>query len=157
MIARLSAQKAYLEHALALIADLPGPILEIGLGKGRTYSHLHMIAPDRTIHAFDDALRAPAGCAPDTAHLALGDFRATLAAARGRIAPAALAHADFGTDDPAADAADARWLAPLIDALMAPGAIVVSDRQLHAPRWSPLPGLPAYAWPYYIAQVGRAP
>ncbi len=154
MIARLSAQKAYLEHAHALVGDLPGPFLEIGLGKGRTFSHLRKLAPDRTIYAFDRTLRAPADAAPDAAHVALGDFRITLAAARGTIAPAALAHADFGSDDRAFDDAAAAWLAPLIDALMAPGGIVASDRPLHAPRWSALPGLPGCAWPYCIARVG---
>lgn len=157
MIARLSAQKAYLEHAIALVDDLPGPILEIGLGNGRTYSHLRKLAPDRAIYAFDRELRAPACSVPEAAHLAFGDFQATLAAARGRIAPAALAHADFGTDNLDFDDAQAAWLAPLIDTLVAPGAVVVSDRELRAPRWTMLPRLTAHAWPYCIARVGRAP
>ena len=64
--------------------------------------------------------------------------------------------ADFGSEDRAFDDAAAAWLAPLIDALMAPGGIVASDRPLHAPRWSALPGLPGCAWPYHLMRVGPA-
>lgn len=153
MIARLSAQKAFLDFAAARVRDLPGPVLEIGLGKGRTFSHLAKLFPGREIYAFDDGLRAPADSAPEPARLALGDFRLTLAAMRGRIAPAALAHADFGSEDRSFDAGQAVWLAPLIDALMAPGGLVVSDRALAMPRWSPLAGPDGLAWPYHIARV----
>ena len=36
-IRRLEAQRSCLETAVALVADLPGPILELGLGNGRTF------------------------------------------------------------------------------------------------------------------------
>ncbi|MGH6887075.1 MAG: class I SAM-dependent methyltransferase, partial [Geminicoccales bacterium] len=39
-IRRLEAQRACLDLAAARIADLPGPVLELGLGNGRTYDHL---------------------------------------------------------------------------------------------------------------------
>lgn len=154
MIARLSAQKAYLEHAAALIAEVPGPVLEIGLGKGRTFSHLAKLFPGREIYAFDDGLRAPPDSAPEPARLALGDFRLTLPAMRGRIAPAALVHADFGSEDRSLDASQAVWLAPLIDALMALGGVVVSDRVLACPRWREIPGPGGTDWPYHLVKVG---
>ncbi|MBL8839852.1 MAG: hypothetical protein JNL66_26585 [Alphaproteobacteria bacterium] len=154
MIARLSAQKAFLDFAASQVRDLPGPILEIGLGKGRTFSHLAKLFPSREIYAFDDGLRAPADSAPEPARLALGDFRLTLAAMRGRIAPAALAHADFGSEDRGFDAGQAVWLAPLIAALMAPGGLVVSDRALSMPGWTPLAGPEGLEWTYHAARAG---
>ena len=53
MIARLTTQRACLSAALALITDIPGPILEIGFGKGRSYDFLRHAAPSREIYAFD--------------------------------------------------------------------------------------------------------
>lgn len=154
MIARLTAQRAWLEHAATLIADLPGPVLEIGLGKGRTFSHLRKLLPDRAIYAFDRTVRAPADSAPEDDHLFLGDFRDTLAAARRRLPPAALAHADFGSEDRAHDLDQAAWLGPLIAPLMARGGIVLSDRPLRAEQWRALDRGPALDWPYYAARSG---
>jgi hypothetical protein len=154
MIARLVAQRACLEAAATLISDVPGPVLELGLGKGRTYDHLRCLFPDREIFAFDRHVHAPAGYVPDPAHLLLGDLRATLPRARELIGvPAALVHADIGTDDAQADAALAAALAPLIDRLLSPRGIILSDRAMQQARWASLP-LPDEAhWPYYMYQV----
>jgi hypothetical protein len=152
MIARLTTQRRALERAAEEIRLVPGPVLEIGLGKGRTYSHLRKLFPDRAIIAFDRDLHAPADAAPTGADLVLGDFRETLPALSGR-APAALAHADFGSEDKARDAAQAGWLAALIDGLMAPGGLVVSDRAMQAPRWTALP-FDTPDWPYFLWRVG---
>jgi hypothetical protein len=157
MIARLTTQRRCLEHAAGLVRRLPGPVLEIGLGKGRTFSHLRLLLPGREIFAFDGSIHCPPDCVPDPEHLFIGDFRDTLAAAQPRLAGrAALAHADFGTEDPARDAALAEALGPLIDALMAPGGVVVSDREMAARRWSPVPA-PAGRWPYFLwrCRAGR--
>ncbi|MDG4900953.1 hypothetical protein EOA75_33430 [Mesorhizobium sp. M1A.F.Ca.IN.022.07.1.1] len=151
MIARLTTQRRALERAAEETRDLPGPVLEIGLGKGRTYSHLRKLFPDRRIIAFDRDLHAPADAAPAGADLVLGDFRETLSALSG-CAPAALAHADFGSEDRARDTAQAGWLAALIDALMAPGGLVVSDRAMQSPRWTPLP-FDTPDWPYFLWRV----
>ncbi|NNG05437.1 MAG: hypothetical protein HKM95_15245 [Inquilinus sp.] len=157
MIARLSAQRAHIEAAAALIREVPGPVLEIGLGKGRTFDHLRKLLGDREIFAYDGTLHAPAGAVPDPDHLVLGDFRETLPAAMERLpAPAALAHADFGSEDRARDAAQAAWLGPLIDGLMAPGAVVLSDRELSAPRWTAIDGS-GRDWPYFLWRVGPRP
>ncbi|PBB95920.1 MULTISPECIES: class I SAM-dependent methyltransferase [unclassified Mesorhizobium] len=151
MIARLTTQRRALERAAEETRGLPGPVLEIGLGKGRTYSHLRKLFPDRRIIAFDRDLHAPADAAPASADLVLGDFRETLPALSG-CAPAALAHADFGSEDRARDTAQAGWLAALIDALMAPGGLVVSDRAMQSPRWTPLP-FDTPDWPYFLWRV----
>lgn len=156
MIGRLTMQRACLDLAASMIAGLPGPVLEIGLGKGRTYDHLRRLLPDRVIYAFDRDLHAPLGARPDVGHIVLGDFFHTLPRMRETLAGSgALAHADFGTDDAEADAAQARWLGPLIDRLLAPGAVVLSDRPLEVAHWLPLP-VPPGDWPYHLWRVGEA-
>ena len=95
-IRRLTAQRSCLEHAAALVADLPGPILELGLGNGRTYDHLCEMLPDREIFVFERKVAAHPDCVPDESHLLLGDFLDTLPQALDRVGrPAALAHADI--------------------------------------------------------------
>ena len=39
-IARMQAQRDCLNYLKPVIAAVPGPILEVGLGNGRTYDHL---------------------------------------------------------------------------------------------------------------------
>lgn len=151
MIARLTAQRAVLRHAAGLIADRPGPVLEIGLGKGRTFDHLRRMLPDRALFAFDAMVRAPEQCVPPPDRLFLGDFRDTLPVAAGRLpGPAVLAHADFGSRDAAHDKAQAQWLGPLIQELMARGGIVASDRDLGRPDWTPLPCPETPGWHYHL-------
>jgi len=152
MIARLTTQRRALERAAEEIRGLSGPVLEIGLGKGRTYSHLRKLFPERRIIAFDRDLHAPPDATPAAGDLVLGDFRETLPALSGQPL-AALAHADFGSEDKARDAAQADWLAGLIDRVVAPGGLVVSDRPMRAPRWTALP-FEAPDWPYFLWRVG---
>ena len=155
MIARLTAQRDHLEAAAIAIHDVPGPVLEIGLGKGRTYDHLRLLFADRDIYAFDGSVHAPPSRVPDADHLFVGDFRETLAAAKTRLpAPAALAHADFGSEDRDRDAAQAVWLGPLIDALMVPGGVVISDRALDVGGWTAIDG-PHGDWLYFMWRVSR--
>lgn len=139
-IRRLEAQRACLDRAAALVADLPGPALEIGLGNGRTYDHLRDRMKGRPIFAFDRQVAAHPDCVPDGAHMVVGDFRETLPPAVVRIgAPAALAHCDIGSGDSAATAALAAWLAPVLMPLLRAGAVVASDQPLAAPGLAPLP------------------
>jgi hypothetical protein len=157
MIARLVAQRAWLDRAAALIEGTPGIVLEIGLGKGRTWDHLRTILPGRDIYAFDRALHAPAACTPSVDHLFLGDFRDTLPLTRERFGPtAALAHADFGSEEAAHDAEQARWLGPLLDGLMREGGIVIADRPFEVPGWHPLAGSGAGEWPYWGWSIRRS-
>lgn len=139
-IRRLEAQRACLEHAAAAIGGLPGPVLELGLGNGRTYDHLREVLPEREIFVFERQLAAHPDCVPDAAHLILGDIRTTLPAARTRLpAPAVLAHSDIGTGDAARNAALAAWLAGALPPLLAPGAWVIADQPLDTPALRPLP------------------
>ena len=155
MIARLTAQRVCLEAAVAEVAGLPGPMIELGLGKGRTYDHLRRLAPEREIIVFEKLLHAPPECTPDAGDLIMGDFRETWSAAVERVgAGAVLAHADIGSHDLEADAALAAEIAPLLDRLLRPGAVVLCDRAMQVARWRPLP-LPeaACGWPYHYYRV----
>ena len=69
VIRRLRAQRACLQRAVEMIRDLPGPVLELGLGNGRTYDHLRQSLPDREIFVFEREVAADPGCLPDAAHL----------------------------------------------------------------------------------------
>jgi hypothetical protein len=158
--ARLLAQRAYLAEAARLIADVPGPVLEIGLGKGRTYDHLRRLLPDRAIYCFDREHHAPPEESPPPEFLVLGEIQATLPALAVRLGTkAALAHCDIGTRKPERDMAFARHLAAALPEVMAQGGIVLGDRPMDSPRLTPLPA-PAYtrpdgiaAWAYYLYRV----
>ena len=142
-IRRLQAQRACLDHATDLIADLPGPVLELGLGNGRTFDHLRANLPDREIFVFEREVAAHPECIPDAAHLLLGEFRETLPTAAAHLdRPAAMAHADIGSGDVTATAALAAFVGPALAALLRPGAIMVSDQALAVPMWREL-GVPA--------------
>ena len=139
-IRRMQGQRDCLNRAAELIADVPGPVLELGLGNGRTYDHLKEILPGRAIFVFDRRIAAHPACVPDDRHMILGDIRETLAVADAKVgAKAALVHVDVGTGDAAANAALAATLGPLIDRLSARGAIVASDQAIPMEGWRLLP------------------
>jgi hypothetical protein len=142
-IRRLEAQRACLDASPALIADLDGPILELGLGNGRTFDHLRHLYPEREIFVFERRPQAHADCTPDAAHLIVGELEATLPDALARLpGRAALAHSDIGTGDPLRNAKVAGWLAGVLPALVRPRGVVVSDQALESPDFlpQPLPG-----------------
>ena len=132
-IRRLEAQRACLDLAARLIAGLDGPVLELGLGNGRTYDHLRSLLPDRDIWVFERRVAAHPDCIPPRERLYLGDMRDTLRQAAATLAGrAALAHLDPATGDAAPSRALAAELAPLILPLLRPGAILVSEPPLTA-------------------------
>lgn len=154
-IRRLKAQRTCIELAIGLIRGVPGPVVELGLGNGRTYDHLRQLLPDREIFAFDRQVNAHPDCVPDADHLVLGDFIDTLPMAAARVgARAALIHADTGTGESERNARLAQWLAPHLVALAAPGGIILSDQELIgiAAQEMPLPdGVPAGRYFLYRA------
>lgn len=128
---RIQAQIACLDDAARRIADVPGPVFELGLGKARTYGQLRHLLPDRAIYAFDRAIKCPPGCMPPGDRVRLGDFKDTVPRLVAELGTrAALIHADFGSEEPAKDQDTARWLGDLIAAALAPGGIALSDRPL---------------------------
>ena len=142
-IRRLEAQRACLDHGVELISGVPGPVLELGLGNGRTYDHLRSRLPEREIFVFDRQVAAHPDCIPSADRLLLGDLRQTLPAARQRFAGrAALVHADIGSGDREASEELARQLAPTVAELLAPGGVLVADQPFSASGLKPLP-LPA--------------
>ena len=139
-IRRLEAQRACLDLAAQAIADLPGPVLELGLGNGRTFDHLRELLPGREIFVFEREVTAHPACVPDSDHLILGDIRATLPAAHARLpGPAALAHSDIGTGDASRNRELAAWLAANLPDLLAAGAWVVADQPLRSAALVPQP------------------
>ena len=130
-IRRLRAQRACLRRAAEMIRDLPGPVLELGLGNGRTYDHLRKTFPDREIFVLEREVAADPNCLPDTAHLLLGDIRQTLPAAVARFGPSvALVHSDLGTGDTERNGRLSAFLATRLPGLLRPGGVVVSDQDV---------------------------
>jgi hypothetical protein len=139
-IRRLEAQRACLDLAVARIADLPGPVLEFGLGNGRTYDHLRELLPAREIFVFERKVRAHPADRPAPYHLLLGDFRDTVPSAGHRLpGKAALAHADIGSGDREATAELAKWLSGALPDLLADGAWLACDQPLQHPSLVPQP------------------
>ncbi len=135
-IRRLVAQRDCLEMAADLIRDVPGPVLELGLGNGRTYDHLRTLFPGREIFVFDRRIAAHPDCIPDDAHMIIGDLIQTLPVALSRIgARAAMVHSDIGSGDKAESRNRARSLVRLLVPLLAPDAIVVSDQDMAVVGW----------------------
>ena len=52
-INRVTAQRATLNWVAPLVRAMTGPVLELGLGNGRTYSHLRELFPERDIWVFE--------------------------------------------------------------------------------------------------------
>lgn len=142
-IRRMQAQRTCLNWAAEDIADLPGPVLELGLGNGRTYDHLRELLPDRDIYVFDRRIAAHPDCIPPRYRMFLGEIADTLPEAATQLGQcAALVHTDLGTGDAEANAALANIAGPLLAALVTPGGIVVANHQLDVGGWTAL-ALPA--------------
>ncbi len=134
-IRRLTAQRDILNmiaHDLGIPSE--GAILEIGLGSGRTYSHLCKLFPDRRVIAFDRAMNAHQG--PNEDDMILGEIAETARAFRGQNA--ALVHADIATAFPEVDAETLTWLPELAGDLLAVGGICASGLPLDDDRLRPL-------------------
>jgi hypothetical protein len=130
-IGRLEAQRACLNFAAEAIRDLPGPVLELGLGNGRTYDHLRELMPAREIFVFERDVAAHPDCIPDEDYLFRGDFRDTLAGAGERFGGrVAMVHADFGFANIEQDARLPAFVAGRLPGLLRPGGIVASDRDV---------------------------
>lgn len=156
MIDRMTVQRNALAWAERAVAGRDGLVLEVGLGKGRTFDHLRHLFPPRDILVFDMWVRVPPELTPDEDRLFVGDFKETMPAAAARFGRCArLAHADFGSTDRNHDAAQAAWLAPLIDALVLPGGVVLSDRPLDRPNWTRLDLPSDERWTYHAWRVER--
>jgi hypothetical protein len=130
-IRRLKAQRACLNRVAEEIRDLPGPVLELGLGNGRTYDHLREQLPEREIFVFERDVAAHPDCIPDEDHLYRGDFHDTLPAAAERFAGrTVLIHFDIGCANLERASRLAAFVAGHLPILLRPGGIVASDRDV---------------------------
>ena len=132
MIRRLTAQRVCIHYGLDLISDLNGPILELGLGNGRTYDNLREHSEGREIFVFERSPAAHPSCTPAPQFLFEGHFRETLKRAANDLKSlAAFAHCDIGSGVPENDQVLAGAISYLLDDLLIPGAVVLSDQALH--------------------------
>ncbi|MEQ8369403.1 MAG: class I SAM-dependent methyltransferase [Alphaproteobacteria bacterium] len=152
MIARLTSQKAALTAAAERLVGIDGMVLEVGLGKGRTWDLLGHLLPERRRLALDREVHAPAALRPAADQLMLGELSELMPRlARDMPGQVALAHVDCGGEGRAADAAFDAWLPAALHPLLAAGAVVAQDRPRGHPRWRALPA-PAgmTVFPYYL-------
>ena len=142
-IRRMSAQRACIDQAAAMLQELPGPVLELGLGNGRTYDHLRICFPGREIFVFDMAVAAHPDCVPEARYLRLGDFRSTVPGYLLERRPAAaMVHADIGSSSEVDSKNLAAALAGHLRDILATGGLLVCDQAMAAPGLEPMP-LPA--------------
>lgn len=131
-IDRMVSQRAGIDFAVRQTKDLTGPIFELGLGNGRTYSHLCAVLPASEIFVFERAVASnPASTPPDDMVL-LGEVLNTLPAALARFGPTArLIHADLGGHNLQKNDEFARKVSPLIEPLLAKGGLMISSDRMY--------------------------
>ncbi|MFK7881576.1 class I SAM-dependent methyltransferase [Roseobacter sp.] len=130
-IDRMVSQRACLDHAVRLTADLTGPVFELGLGNGRTYHHLCEILPPRDVFVFERAIASHPDSTPSDDRVFLGDVFETLPAALARFgATSRLIHADLGGHSAEKNVDFARRVSPVIEPLLAPGGLMVSSDRM---------------------------
>ncbi len=139
-IRRVMAQRDCLNHAARLVADKSGPVLELGLGNGRTYDHLRSLFSPDDIFVFDRHVLAHPDCIPDNAHMIIGDFLETVPNALSYIgSKAVMAHCDIGSGDKEQSLKLAADLAQYLPNLLVTGAVIVSDQPFDVAGWTSLP------------------
>lgn len=127
---RLSAQIDGINWAAGQISDIPGDILELGLGNGRTYDHLRQEIPDRRIWVIDRVLSPHPSCVPPARDFLQGEAEDMLRKLAHQGHRMALAHYDFGHGVKSLDVAEGGALSPLIADVMTPGGLVLSQQPL---------------------------
>jgi hypothetical protein len=136
------AQRDSIDLAAREFTGCPGWVVEFGLGRGRSYSHLAERFPDREIYCFDRAHATMPGWGPPLDRIVLGDLATVLedpavhARFRGRVI---LAHLDLAWGD----STDARLHRLVVDrsrGWLLPGAWILSDRAVPLdPAWGLTP------------------
>jgi hypothetical protein len=157
-IRRVTAQRDVLNAVAERVAGLEGPVLELGLGNGRTYDHLRELLPGRRIIAFDRFLAAYRSSTPDRQDLVLGEIRETAPRLAG--IEAALLHADIGTGYEEQDSLTLTWLPELAARLVQPGGIVASGLPLMHPLLAGEPLPDAVSKRYFVycrRRISRSP
>jgi len=135
-IRRMSAQRDVLDHVCAMLSRIEGPVLELGLGNGRTFHHLREALPGRRIIAFDRALAAHPSSVPPEGDLVLGEIGETIRPFAG--IGAALVHADIETTYTEIDRDTSRWLSEAVLLVLASGGLAASGLPLGHEELMPL-------------------
>jgi hypothetical protein len=135
-IRRLTAQRDILDMICNEMTLPDGPVIELGLGNGRTYDHLREKLPGRRIIAFDRACAANLYSMPPEDDLVLGEISETARPFCG--INAALVHADIGSGYDDLDELNLRWLPQLTVDLLQPSGIAASGVLLNHPDLHPL-------------------
>jgi hypothetical protein len=155
---RLRSQHACFAWLFEEMQQMPGPVFELGLGKGRTYDHLRRNQPDREIYVFERDVRPMEGCLPPDPYLVRGDIEVNLPLYVSRFAgKVALVHSDVGD----ISAEHNRMMSELVPRIappaLMPGGYLLSDLNLELPGFERLP-LPPEAVPdrYFIYRKSPA-
>ena len=151
------AQRDSIDLAARRLAGRPGWVVEFGLGRGRSYSHLAARFPDREIYSFDRESATNPGWGPPVERIVLGDLATVLAepAVQARFCGRViLAHLDLAWGD----STDTRLHRLVLDqtrSWLLPGAWILSDRAVPLdPSWGVVP-LPAPDEVRYADRVHR--
>lgn len=128
----MTAQRDCLNYAAKLLNDLPGVAVEFGLGNGRTYDHLRQILPDREIFVFDRRVASFPSCTPPSDHIFLGEILHTLKdAEKLLLKKVAFVHNDLGTSNQLKYEKLIASIGDLLEPLVLPGAVIVSNARLN--------------------------
>ena len=77
---RFLTQLASLNRAVELIEPMEGIVIDLGLGKGRSFDHLRERLPGRDIYVFDHELSCEPEFAPSSEFRIFGEITKTLPA-----------------------------------------------------------------------------
>lgn len=146
-IARMVSQRACLDFAIEDTAAMSGPVLELGLGNGRTYHHLRERVKGRDIYVFERKVESHPKSTPPDDRLFLGEVFDTLPHALERFGPtASIVHADLGGHNPAKNDEFARTVSPFVEPLLAPGGLMIASDRMYFENLTEL-ALPEGAMP----------
>lgn len=126
VIRRLTAQRDCLGWAVEHAPD--GPVLDIGLGNGRTYHHLREIAPERDVWSIDRAMKAHPSSIPPPEFYLEGEAVQMIEALAERIGNSiALVHYDLGIGVPEEDRPLADAVGTVLSQVLAPKGFIVTN------------------------------
>ena len=137
----LVAKIEVLNFSCEELADVPGDILELGLGRGNSYDRLRTIFPNRKIHVFDTKINCAPDVVPPETDTQVGDVLETVPAfTRRNGRNAALGHYDIGGYNQQENDRLASRVAQLLKEAMIPGGLVISSSNMgEVDGWTIIP------------------